>query len=321
MIVSEISLGTMYHGSYISKNRSQKILRAAIDEGINFIDCADRYGIYDSDLDIEKCTQAEIILGEFLKQNKRDDLVISSKLWFQMRESVNSGGLNRKHIREGIQKSLKHLQTDYLDVYFCHRPDRATPLNETIATMSTLVDEGLIHYWGTSWWPPYLIERTIGIAKELGYHTPSVEEPPYHMFGRFIEVELFDIASHHGMGIAAFEALAGGFLTGKYLQDIPKGSRADVIDSFRESVQSERIKKRNEKIKALKDLAQSIDIPLSHLALAWVLRRPEISSTIMGASKPDQVVSNTAACDVSLDDDTLLRIEEILDNKPTSLFK
>lgn len=322
MKVSEISLGTMYHGSYIPKNESLKILSTSLNQGINFIDCADRYGIYDSDLDIEKCTQAETILGEFLKQNERDDLVLSSKLWFRMRESVNSGGLSRKHIREGIRKSLNNLQTDYLDIYFCHRPDRDTPLSETVSTMSALVDEGLIHYWGTSWWPPYLVERTIGIAKELGYYPPAVEEPPYNMFARFVELDLLDIAHFHGLGITAFEALWCGFLTGKYINGIPEGSRASTVTGLQRRFTSKDFQKKYySKLKALVEVAESINIPLSHLALAWVLRRPEISSTIMGASKPEQVISNAAASEVTLSKNVLQRIEEILDNKPTSLFK
>lgn len=312
----------MYHGSYIPKDESLKVLSTALDQGINFIDCADRYGIYDSDLDIERCTQAEKILGEFLKQNERDDLVLSSKLWFRMRESVNSGGLNRKHIREGIRKSLNHLQTDYLDIYFCHRPDRDTPLSETVNTMSALVDEGLIHYWGTSWWPPYLVERTIGIAKGLGCHPPAVEEPPYSMFHRFIEVDLLDIAHFHGLGITAFEALWCGFLTGKYINGIPEGSRASILTDLQRRFTSKDFQKKyNFKLKALVEVAESINIPLSNLALAWVLRRPEISSTIMGASKPEQVTSNAAASEVTLSKNVLQRIEKILDNKPTSLFK
>jgi aryl-alcohol dehydrogenase-like predicted oxidoreductase len=320
--VSEISLGTMYHGSYIPKKKSLEVLSAALDQGINFIDCADRYGIYDSDLDIEKRTQAETILGEFLNQNERDDLVLSSKLSFQMREGVNSGGLNRKHIREGIRKSLDNLRTDYLDIYFCHRPDRDTPLSETVATMSALVDEGLIHYWGTSWWPPYLVERTIGIAKELGCYPPAVEEPPYSMFHRFIEVDLLDVAHFHGLGITAFEALWCGILTGKYICGVPEGSRASALADLQRRITSKDFRKKYDfKLKALVELAESINTPLSNLALAWVLRRPEISSTIMGASRPEHVMSNAAASEVTLSKNVLQRIEKILDNKPKSLFK
>ena len=317
MKISEISIGTMYHGSYISREDSTKVLAEALNQGINFIDCADRYGIFDSELDFDKRIRAEIILGEFLKDHDREDLVISSKVFYKMRESPNSGGLSRKHIREEINHSLAYLQTDYLDIYFCHRPDRDTPLEETITVMSRLVDEGIIHYWGTSWWPPVMIERTFALANKMGHHPPSVEQPPYHLNARFIETDLFDIANYHGLGITAFEALAGGFYTGKYIDGIPEGSRSSkthfVTDEIREA--------RKEQLQKLTEVADSLDIPLCQLALAWVLRRPEISSTIMGASRPEQVIANAGASDVTLNTDAVNQIEEILDNKPVSPFR
>ncbi|MFX0210515.1 MAG: aldo/keto reductase [Candidatus Hodarchaeota archaeon] len=318
--LSEISIGTMYHGSYIKKEAALVCLTEALNQGINFIDCADRYGIMDSELPIDQRTRTEIILGEFLKDQDRDDLVISSKLFKQLRESPNSGGLSRKHIRESIRDSLKHLQTDYLDIYFCHRPDRETPLEETIRTMTNLIEEGLVHYWGTSWWPPFLVERTIGIAKEHGLIPPAVEEPPYHVNARFIEVELFDVANYHGLGITAFEALASGFYTGKYLDGIPKDSRFS-IEAIWNGIPKDLFEKRRAQLINLSEIAKSIEIPLSQLALAWVLRRPEISSTIMGASKPEQVTENAAACDVVLNEKTLEKIEKILDNKPSTPFR
>jgi aryl-alcohol dehydrogenase-like predicted oxidoreductase len=318
--LSEISIGTMYHGSYIKKKAAIACLNEALNQGINFIDCADRYGIDDSNLPIEQRTRAEIILGEFLKEQNRDDLVISSKVFKQLRKSPNSGGLSRKHIRESIRDSLKYLQTDYLDIYYCHRPDRETPLEETIKTMTHLIEEGLIHYWGTSWWPPFLVERTIGIAKEFGLISPTVEEPPYHLNARFIEVELFDVAKYHGLGITAFEALATGLYTGKYLNDIPADSRF-AIKAIQESLPTDLLKRREPQITKLLQVATAIEIPLSQLALAWVLRRPEISSTIMGASKPEQVIENAAASDVTLNDEVLDQIETILDNKPTTPFR
>ncbi|MFX1285594.1 MAG: aldo/keto reductase [Promethearchaeota archaeon] len=320
MKLSEISIGTMYYGSYIKKEAALACLMEALNQGINFIDCADRYGIDDSELPIDQRIRAEVILCEFLQDQDRDDLVISSKVFKQLRESPNSGGLSRKHIRESIRDSLKYLQTNYLDIYYCHRPDRETPLAETIRTMTNLIEEGLVHYWGTSWWPPFLVERTIGIAKEHGLIPPAVEEPPYHINARFIEVELFDVANYHGLGITAFEALAGGFYTGKYVDGIPEESRFS-IDLIREGIPPGLFEKRRPQILKLIEVANSLEIPLSQLALAWVLRNPEISSTIMGASKPEQVSENAGACDVSLDEETLEKIEEILDNKPTTPFR
>ena len=318
--LSEISIGTMYYGSYIKKDAALACLTEAVNQGINFIDSADRYGIDDSELPLDQRTRAEIILGEFLQDQARDDLVVSSKVFKQLRESPNSGGLSRKHIRESIKDSLKYLQTDYLDIYYCHRPDRETPLEETIRTMTNLIEEGLVHYWGTSWWPPFLVERTIGIAKEHGLIPPAVEEPPYHINARFIEVELFDVAKYHGLGITAFEALASGFYTGKYVDIIPEGSRFS-IEPIKKGIPEGLFERRRPLIIKLKEVANSLEIPLSQLALAWVLRNPEISSTIMGASKPAQVIENVGASDVSLDEETLEKMEEILDNKPTTPFR
>lgn len=318
--LSEISIGTMYYGSYIKKSAALACLTEAVNQGINFIDSADRYGIDDSELPIDQRTRAEIILGEFLQNQERDDLVISSKVFKQLRKSPNSGGLSRKHIRESIRNSLRFLQTDYLDIYYCHRPDRETPLDETIRTMTNLIEEGLVHYWGTSWWPPFLVERTIGIAKEYGFIPPAVEEPPYHINSRFIEVELFDVANHHGLGITAFEALAGGFYTGKYVEKIPEGSRFS-IELISKDIPADLFERRRVQIVKLIEVANSLEIPLSQLTLAWVLRNPEISSTIMGASKPEQVIENAGACDVSLEEETLEKMEEILNNKPTTPFR
>ena len=318
--LSEISIGTMYYGSYIKRDAALACLAEAVNQGINFIDSADRYGIDDSELPIAQRTRAEIILGEFLQDQDRDDLIISSKVFKQLRESPNSGGLSRKHIRESIRDSLRYLQTDYLDIYYCHRPDRETPLEETIRTMTNLIEEGLVHYWGTSWWPPFLVERTIGIAKEHGLIPPAVEEPPYHINARFIEVELFDVAKYHGLGITAFEALASGFYTGKYIDKIPDGSRFS-IELIRKEIPAGLFERRRPQILKLMEIANSLGIPLSQLALAWVLRNPEISSTIMGASKSEQVIENTGACDVSLDEETLEKIENVLDNKPTTHFR
>lgn len=318
--LSEISIGTMYHGSYIKKEAAMACLTEALNQGINFIDCADRYGIMDSELPIDQRTRAEIILGEFLLDQNRDDLVISTKVFKQLRESPNSGGLSRKHIKESIHDSLKYLQTDYVDIYFCHRPDRGTPLEETILTMTNLIEEGSVHYWGTSWWPPFLVERTIGIAKESGLIPPAVEEPPYHMNARFIEVELLDVAKYHGLGITAFEALSGGLYTGKYLNGFPRDSRFS-IDAIKKDLPKNLFEKRRIQLLKLLEVAGSIDIPLSQLALAWVLRKPEITSTIMGATKPEQVIENAAASEVKLNEEKLEMIEKILDNKPTTPFR
>lgn len=315
--VSEISIGTMYHGSYISEEKSHTVLAEAIEQGINYIDSANRYGIFDSELPMDERTRAEIVLGKFLKDYDREDLIISTKVFYQMRETPNAGGLNRKHIREEIKDSLQYLDTDYIDLYYCHRPVHDTPLEETIRTMTNLIDEGTVNYWGTSWFPPLTVERMIHIANEQGLIPPSVEQPPYHINARFIELDLFDVARYHGLGIVSFEALAGGFYTGKYQQGIPDDSRAAQTDF----VSDEIIEKRREQLSKLTQIAKELDITMAQLAIAWTLRNDEISSSLTGASKPEQVVENAAASEVDLSEGILDNIEEILDNKPQSDYR
>jgi aryl-alcohol dehydrogenase-like predicted oxidoreductase len=167
---------------------------------------------------------------------------------------------------------------------------------------------------------PFLVERTIGIVKEFGLITPAVEEPPYHINARFIEVALFDVAEYHGLGITAFEALASGFYTGKYLDGTPEGSRFS-IEPIKKGLPSDIFEKRRPLLLELIKVADSLEISLSQLALAWVLRSPEINSTIKGASKPEQVIENVGASNVTLDDDTLEKVEIILNNKPTTPFR
>ncbi|MCE7744629.1 MAG: aldo/keto reductase [Candidatus Heimdallarchaeota archaeon] len=308
--VSEISIGTMYHGSKVTKENALKCLEEAHNQGINHIDNADRYGLFDDiQMEFVKRIRSEAIVGEFLKDHSREDFVISSKVWFKMRESVNSGGLSRKHIREGIRDSLKHLQTDYLDIYYCHRADYSTPLEETISVMTNLIDEGLIHYWGTSRWPATLIERAIGLAKNLGMYPPHVEQPKYHMLERYIEVDILEIAAFHGLGLIAYQPLAGGVLTGKYLEKIPKTSRA-----AKSGYQAGMLKQYGDKVTQLVPLAESLEIPLNQFAIAWTLQKPEISSIIIGASKPEHVVSNAQASEVTLSKEIIEKIEEALKN-------
>lgn len=317
--LSEISIGSMYYGSYISKEMAHKCLKEAVDQGINYIDSADRYGIFDSELPVEQRTRAEIVLGEFIKDYDRADLVLGSKVWYQLDENnPNSGGLSRKHIREGLRTSLKCLDTDYLDIYYCHRPDRDTALEETILTMSNLIDQGDINYWGTSWWPPTLVERTIWMAKELGAHPPHVEEPPYHMLARFIETndEILDISKAHGMGLATFEALATGLFTGKYQDEIPPDSRYAT-----QEIPESALEKYRTIIPGLKEVAASLEITMAQLALAWTLRHKKVTTTIMGASKPDYIAENAAACEVTLSEDILKQIDEILDNNPRNYYR
>ncbi|MCE7734779.1 MAG: aldo/keto reductase [Candidatus Heimdallarchaeota archaeon] len=233
--------------------------------------------------------------------------------------------MSRKHIREGISNSLKNMKTDYVDIYYCHRPDRdendkiKTPLEEIIRTMTNLIDEGLIHYWGTSWWPPVLLERCYGIAKEQGLIPPAVEQPPYHPNARFIERDLFEVVDYHGMGVTSFEALGSGFYTGKYHQseEIPENSRATKFDMLPEGL----IEKRRAMIEGLGEIAKDLDVTIAQVVIAWSIRLPQISSSIMGASRPEQVIENAAASEVVLSPDHTTKIEEITEPLPTNHYR
>lgn len=322
--ISEISLGTMNYGSTVKKEKAITCLDEAINQGINFIDSADRYGIFDSDLPMEQRIPAELVIGEFLKNHDRNDLVLSSKLWYKMRESENSGGLSRKHIKESIQRTLKNLGTDYLDIYFCHRQDVDTPILETIRTMTNLIDEGLVHYWGTSWHPPWKVQQIIGLSKEHGLIAPNVEQPPYHMGARNIEIDLIPMAKENGLGITSFEALNSGIFTGKYVNDqgqvvIPKDSRAGNEDPemYRNIIHT----RYAEKIVKLRDIANELNITLGNLAIAWTLRHPELSSSITGASRPEHVIENVKASNIILENEKIKEINAILDNDPQVFYR
>ncbi|MHA1215446.1 MAG: aldo/keto reductase family protein [Candidatus Hodarchaeales archaeon] len=303
--ISEVSLGAwLTYGGSLEQEKSKACITKAIELGVNFIDIADVYAK----------GKAEKVVGNVLVEENytRKDLVISSKVFWPMSDLPNDRGLSRKHIMESIEGTLDRLQTDHLDIYFCHRYDRETPLEETVRAMSDLVDQGLIHYWGTSVWTAAQIERAVGIAKANGYHPPSVEQPRYNMLDRYIELEIMETCQRNGIGIVVWSPLAGGLLTGKYNSGIPEGSRAAITQFVKRDITPENI----EKIKKLQEIAQEKNINVAQLALAWILRRPEISCTITGATKVEHVESNVGASGVALDTETLDKIENILSNKP-----
>ncbi|MFX1255354.1 MAG: aldo/keto reductase [Promethearchaeota archaeon] len=308
--ISEISMGTMFYGSYVSKQTGINCLNEAVNQGINHIDTADLYGVVDEiDMKGKKRIRAESIVGDFLKDHDRTDLVISTKVWFKMRDSVNSGGLSRKHIREGIRDSLSQLKTDYLDIYYCHRPDLDTPLEETITTMSNLIDDGLINYWGTSRWSNALIERTIGIAKELGCYPPHVEQSRYNFSEREIEKELIDLASYNGIGLITYGTLAGGIYTGKYLDNIPNDSRLAKTPRY---YPKDQIDLHHSKLPQLIDLANSLELSITQLAFAWVLRHSEITSILTSATRIEHITSNVKACEVTISKNIIEQIDDIM---------
>jgi len=211
-----------------------------------------------------------------------------------------------------IEGTLNRLNIDYLDLYYLHRYDHTTPVRETVETLDGLIRAGDVRYWGTSVWTAAQLERVQAVAKELHAHRPVVEQPMYNMFSRHIEVEIMHVGKTHGMGFTVWSPLAQGLLTGKYNDGIPEGSRG----SRSEMVQNLLTEENLSKVKKLGEIAKSLDITTSQLALAWILRRPEISAAIVGATRPQHVIENAAASDVELSKEVLDQIEAVLDNTP-----
>lgn len=306
--VSEIALGswmTDVQGTQAVETARMSV-RRAYELGVNFFDCADAYS----------GGQAEVFLGNILKEYDRSSYVVSSKVFFPTGNGVNDRGLSRKHIIEQIDKSLKNLQVDYLDMYFCHRYDESTPLEETLQTMSDLVAQGKVLYYGVSEWSPVQITEALYLIKEMGLRPMSVIQPQYHMMDRYIEDEIIGICEKHGLGIVPFSPLAQGLLTGKYRQGqpIPEGSRA--THQADKQINNLLTEENLNKVEKLVRIAEDLGTNLSVLALAWLLRKPQISSLITGASRPEQIENNAAASGLTLSDKVLEEIERILDYRP-----
>lgn len=306
--VSEISIGswmTDLNGLGAAETARQSI-RAAYDAGVNFFDCADAYS----------GGEAEKFLGNVLRDYKRSSYVVSSKVFFPVGRGANDWGLSRKHIIEQADNSLKNMKLDYLDLYFCHRFDPTTPVEETMQALSDLVAQGKILYYGVSEWSPVQIMKALSVIKELHLRPMSVIQPQYNMVDRYIEDEIIQICAENGIGIVPFSPLAQGLLTGKYRkgQPLPAGSRA----THQADKQINRLltDKNLETVEKLSDVAEQLGIPLAVLALAWILRLPKISSVITGASKPEQLESNLAASGFKIPADALDEIEKILNYHP-----
>ena len=303
--ISEISLGSwLTYGGTVENKIAKECMNTAVENGINFIDSAEIYA----------GGKAEEVIGEWLAEETvdRKNLVISSKVFWPTSEAITDWGNNRKNISNAIEGTLSRLNVDYIDIYYLHRYDYTTPVKETIAIMDDLIRRGDVHYWGTSVWSAAQLERVNAAAKEMGAYKPIVEQPLYNMLSRFIEVEVLPVGKTHGMGFTVFSPMAQGVLTGKYNDGIPPGSRAANSQWVNRFLTEENLAK----VRKIGDIASSLDITTGQLALAWILRRPEISAAIVGATKPEHVIENVKASDISLSKDTLEQIEEVLDNTP-----
>jgi voltage-dependent potassium channel beta subunit len=290
--VSAFSLGgwTTYGGSVTDERTVREILLAAFEAGVNFFDIADVYAR----------GEAERVMGKALAELPRHRLVISTKLFWPMSEDVNDRGLSRKHVMESVEKSLERIGTDYLDIYFCHRFDPETPVEETVRAMDDLVRQGKILHWGTSEWTGAQIEEACRIADARNAYRPQVEQPQYSLLvrGKF-ETDVVPACAARGMGTVVWSPLASGMLTGKYDRGVPKGTRLAQVDWLRAQVLTD---ERVDRVKRMKALADTAGCSRTQLALAWAAAQPGVSSVILGATNVAQLRENLGALDVKVDD-------------------
>lgn len=308
--VSEVSLGSWltYGGSY-GDEVTKSCVKKAYDLGINHFDTADQYG-YDQ----THAGAAEESLGKALAGYSRNSYVLATKTFWPVGEGINDKGLSRKHIFEQCNSSLKRLNADYIDIYYCHRFDTETPLEETLMALNDLVQQGKILYVGTSEWAPKQILQAKKIIENYKLNPIIIEQPCYNMLHRNIEKEIMPLCDKEGIGVAVWSPLAQGVLTGKYTKGgkIPKGSRASDSSASNGMIDGYLEDKNMDKVEKLKPIAADLGVSLANLALAWVLNHKPICSVITGASKPEQIEQNVKAVEVEIDDATMRNIEAIL---------
>ncbi|MBU5348138.1 aldo/keto reductase family protein [Paenibacillus lautus] len=299
--VSEISLGSwLTYGGYVERENAVNAIKTAYDLGINFFDTANVY---------EKGA-AEVLVGETLKAYPRESYVLATKAFWPMGDGPNDRGLSRKHIMEQAHASLKRLNHDYVDIFYCHRHDPETPLDETLRAIDDLVRQGKVLYVGVSEWQASQIAEALTVADRYLLDRIVVNQPIYNMFERYIEKEIIPLSERSGIGQVVFSPLAQGLLTGKYTSasDIPEGSRAAKLEWMRKGITEEKIAK----VRELEKIAGELEVSVGNLALAWILRQPNVASALVGASRPEQVTENVKASGIELSEDIQTRIEEIL---------
>jgi len=300
--LSEIGLGGwLTFANAVQEEQGRAVFLKALEEGINFFDTADVYAG-------GKCEET---WGRFLKNVRRSDIVLATKVFFPMGRGVNDSGLSRKHIFESCHASLRRLQTDYIDLYQCHRHDENTPLEETARAMDDLVRQGKILYWGFSEWPVKQIEDCLRVCGDR-LEKPKSSQPRYSLLQRDWEKPLFPLCQKAGIGQVVFSPLAQGILTGKYPpgQPLPADSRA--ADDRQSQFMRRWLADPNllQKVQHLAPIAHDLHCSMGQMCLAWILRRREVTSCITGATKPQQVVENAEASGIHLSEEIVRRIEE-----------
>lgn len=314
--LSELSFGSWvtFH-KQIDDSIADELMGIAYDQGINFFDNAEVYALGES----------EKMMGRVLKKKNwdRTSYVLSSKVYFGWRGKANKPnqtGLSRKHIMEACHEALERMQTSYLDLFFCHRPDINVPIEEVVWTMHNLIQQGKVLYWGTSEWSGAEIMEAHRVAQQYNLIGPVVEQPQYNMLERYkLEKDYLPVFRNVGLGTTIWSPLAAGFLTGKYLDAMPEGSRLAMtgFEWLKDRwVQEEKAGK----VRQLLALAQELGVSMASLAIAWTIKNPNVTTAILGATKKEQLLDNLKAIDVVplLTPEVMERIEGILQNKPVN---
>lgn len=309
--ISALSFGSwLTFGKQIEDGISETLMGMAYDAGINFFDNAEIYAR----------GQSEVVMGKALKNLKwtRSSYMVSSKVFFGFEENKpNQRGLSRKHIMEGCEAALKRLQVDYIDLYFCHRPDKHTPILETVQAMNTLIQQGKILYWGTSEWSAQEILQAHLEAERHHLIAPVMEQPQYNLFERKkMEDDYLHLFRHQGLGTTIWSPLASGVLSGKYLGEAGE-TRLSMqgLEWLRDrNVTPERL----DKVKSIKKTSDTLGVSLASFCIAWCLKNPNVSTAILGASKPAQLEENLKALEVVslLSEEVMHEVDRIMGNKP-----
>jgi len=307
--VSALSLGgwTTFGESVTDPQLIRDLITLAYENGINFFDIADSYAR----------GEAERVMGAVLKEFPRHTLVISSKLYWPISEDINDRGLSRKHVMESIDRSLRNIGTDYLDIYFCHRYDVETPVEETARAMDDLIRRGKILYWGTSEWTDEQIQEALDICDELGLYRPIVEQPQYNLLHRQrVEETIIPLAEEEGIGLVVWSPLASGLLTGKYDDALPEDSRLAQKDWLAQNLLKEELR---EAVRQFKPIADDLGVTRAQLAIAWTLHQPAVASAITGATKIGQLTETLKAVEIELDETVLEHIDELFPARRVSV--
>jgi voltage-dependent potassium channel beta subunit len=314
--VSALSLGSwITFGIQKGPKEAYDCMKTAFDMGCNFFDCAEGYG----------AGNAETIMGEVLHDSgwKRSDYILSTKLFFGG-SGVNDVGLSRKHIVEGIDASLSRLQTDYVDLIYCHRPDIHTPIDETIRAMNYVINSGKALYWGTSEWSACQIMEAYFVARKEHLIPPTMEQAEYNMFHRErVEKEYVPLYERFGMGMTTYSPLASGILSGKHSYGRTLENTRFNLEEFkwlREKLTGNDARESFQKLEKISSIATDLGCTTAQLALAWCLTNPQIHSVVTGASVASQVQENMEAINIAerLTLDWREKIELVLNNKPTA---